>query len=322
VTVHCAALSPQLLESELFGHERGAFTGAVGEHRGAFERAHNGTLFLDEVGELAIDLQPKLLRALEQRAVRRVGGTSDFGVDVRIIAATNRDLPGRVKSGTFREDLYYRLQVIEIHVPPLRERRDEIPALIEFFLRRYAARYGRPAVRMSDGLREALVMAPWPGNVRELENVMKRFVILQEEALVRAELERSQHEWSALPLPARAAAPVGFATVSPAPAAPAAPAAPYAPMAVPPAPASAAALENGAPAAAPTIVEARPSSTKLPDLARAAALSAEREAIARALDQFHWNRRKAARLLGVSYKTLLNKMKACGITEPPGVGLE
>jgi DNA-binding NtrC family response regulator len=163
----CGAVAPSLIESELFGHERGAFTGAVGEHRGAFERADGGTLFLDEVGELAIDLQPKLLRAIELRKVRRVGGTSDFDVDVRIIAATNRDLEKEVAAGRFRQDLFYRLSAAQVHVPPLRERLPDLPVLIEAIL----SESGKP-MKVSKDTLEALAGYDWPGNVRELKNAI------------------------------------------------------------------------------------------------------------------------------------------------------
>jgi transcriptional regulator with AAA-type ATPase domain len=168
VVFDCGAVAPSLIESELFGHERGAFTGAVGEHRGAFERAHGGTLFLDEVGELAIDLQPKLLRALEQRKVRRVGGTSDFDVDVRIIAATNRDLEKEVAGGRFRQDLFYRLSAAQVHIQPLRERLQDLPVLVEAILGESAAK----PMKVSKDTLEALAGYDWPGNVRELKNAI------------------------------------------------------------------------------------------------------------------------------------------------------
>ncbi len=167
VVFDCGAVAPSLIESELFGHERGAFTGAVGEHRGAFERAGSGTLFLDEVGELAIDLQPKLLRALEQRAVRRVGGTSDLAIDVRIIAATNRDLEKEVAGGRFRQDLFYRLSAAQVHVSPLRERLADLPVLVEAIL----SESGKP-MKVSKDTLEALAGYDWPGNVRELKNAI------------------------------------------------------------------------------------------------------------------------------------------------------
>jgi DNA-binding NtrC family response regulator len=168
VVFDCGAVAPTLIESELFGHERGAFTGAVGEHRGAFERADGGTLFLDEVGELALDLQPKLLRALEQRRVRRVGGAADQEVDVRIVAATNRDLEKEVAAGRFRQDLYYRLSAATVAVPPLRERVADLPVLVETIL----AGTNKP-MRVARETLEALAGYDWPGNVRELKNAVQ-----------------------------------------------------------------------------------------------------------------------------------------------------
>ncbi|MEO8070157.1 MAG: sigma-54 dependent transcriptional regulator, partial [Acidobacteriota bacterium] len=190
VKVNCAALPADLLESELFGHERGAFTGAQASRIGKFEFANEGTIMLDEIGEMPAPLQAKLLHVLQDHQFTRLGSNRPVEVDVRVIAATNRDLEQMIRAAQFREDLYYRLQVIEIRVPPLRDRRDEIIPLVEFFLLRYAARYGRSAARPTAQLREALVNYSWPGNVRELENVIKRFVILQDESLVLAELQR------------------------------------------------------------------------------------------------------------------------------------
>ena len=167
VVFDCGAVAPSLIESELFGHEKGAFTGAHVERRGAFERAHTGTLFLDEIGELSLELQPKLLRALEQRTIRRVGGADDIPVDVRIIAATNRDLEAEVRKRTFREDLFFRLQAATLHVPALRERRDDIEPLVRHFL----SEAGRP-LEVAPGTLEVLAGYHWPGNVRELKNVV------------------------------------------------------------------------------------------------------------------------------------------------------
>jgi two-component system response regulator AtoC len=285
VKVNCAALPSELLESELFGHERGAFTGAQGARVGKFEFASEGTILLDEISEMSVSLQAKLLHVLQDQEFTRLGSNRPVSIDVRVIATTNRGLDELIRSGRFREDLYYRLQVIEIRVPPLRLRREEIPALQEFFLGRYADRYGRPSLRPSAELRNALVAYSWPGNVRELENMMKRLVILQDEGLVLTELRRERSP-AATPQPVRTTA------------TPVVPAAPSV---------------DGA--------DAVPAETngRLPDLARAAALTAEREAIQQALDRFHWNRRKAAQRLGVSYKTLLNKMKECGITAPAGL---
>jgi two-component system response regulator AtoC len=305
VKVNCAALPADLLESELFGHERGAFTGAQASRVGKFEYANEGTILLDEIGELPASLQAKLLHVLQDHEFTKLGSNRPVAVDVRIIAATNRDLEAMIRAGQFREDLYYRLQVIEIHVPPLRERREEILPLVEFFLMKYSARYGRPVARPSQRLREAFQSYTWPGNVRELENVVKRYVILQDENLVLEELERQRAPIDQqLPV-------VGSATPAPAPKEPPAPSEHhYIPADMP---AAAHAATSRGPAGGP-LDDANGS--KLPELARRAALSAEREAIQQALDRFRWNRRKAAQLLGVSYKTLLNKMKECGITAP------
>jgi DNA-binding NtrC family response regulator len=168
VLFDCGAVAANLTESELFGHERGAFTGALTLHEGAFERAHGGTLFLDEIGELPLDLQPRLLRVLESRRVRRVGGTQDRAFDVRIVAATNRDLRREVAAGRFRQDLYFRLAGAEVPVPPLRERLDDLPFLVE----RLLSEMGRAALRVAPATLDALLAHPWPGNVRELKNAL------------------------------------------------------------------------------------------------------------------------------------------------------
>ncbi len=180
VRVNCAALAESLLESELFGHERGAFTGAVGKRQGRFEQADGGTLFLDEVSEIPMPVQVKLLRVLQERAFERVGGNETLQVDARILSASNRDLAQRVRDGLFREDLYYRLNVVTIEVPPLRERASDIAPLATFFLRRYAEENARRVEGMSDEVLAALAAHGWPGNVRELENVIERAVVLCE----------------------------------------------------------------------------------------------------------------------------------------------
>ena len=299
VKVNCAALPTELLESELFGHERGAFTGAQTTRIGKFEFANGGTILLDEIGEMPVALQAKLLHVLQDHEFTKVGSNRPVEVDVRVIAATNRELGSMIRSGQFREDLYYRLQVIEINVPPLRDRRDEIPALVDFFVRRYAERYGRPALNPSPALLRTLTGYAWPGNIRELENMMKRFVILRDEGLLLAELARERSIDTPAAAPPPVLSPPASVVAPPAAAWPAQPAA-----------------GNGAATAPAPPAAAAPKPGKLPDLARAAALSAEREAIQGALDHFRWNRRKAAAQLGVSYKTLLNKMKECGITAP------
>ena len=179
VSFNCGAITDTLLETELFGHESGAFTDAKHRKKGLFEVAHGGTLFLDEVGETSPAMQVKLLRALQERKIRRVGGTQETDVDVRVISATNVPLERLVQEKRFREDLFYRLQVIPIETPPLRERRDDIPMLAEHFLGRFAAQMGKRVVKVSDAATEALKRYSWPGNVRELENVIERAVALE-----------------------------------------------------------------------------------------------------------------------------------------------
>jgi two-component system, NtrC family, response regulator AtoC len=327
VKVNCAALPAELLESELFGHERGAFTGAGAMRVGKFEFAQHGTIMLDEIGEMPAALQAKLLHVLQDREFTRLGSNRPVEVDVRVLAATNRDLEAMMRAGTFREDLYYRLQVIELRVPPLRERREEIRPLVEFFLVKYAKLYRRPAARPSPVLMEALMAYSWPGNIRELENMMKRYVVLQEEALILTELNRLRQAAQIAP-PAAPVVPQPPPLPATAPAPPPMAAAPPPPP--PPAPAPAPPVEAGTASAAagpagavavldePTLGSENGGSSEGVDLqvlAKTAALRAEREAIDRALVRFRWNRRKAAQYLNVSYKTLLNKIKECGISE-------
>jgi two-component system NtrC family response regulator len=178
ITVNCAALAENLLESELFGHEKGAFTGAYVMRKGRFELADGGTLFLDEIGEIPLALQAKLLRALQEKRFERVGGSKTLAVDVRIISATNKDLREEVDSGRFREDLYYRLKVIHVPLPPLRERMDDIPILVEYFVGTVAERLAKPGLSISPDALRLMVMLPWEGNVRELENTIERAAIL------------------------------------------------------------------------------------------------------------------------------------------------
>jgi formate hydrogenlyase transcriptional activator len=178
VKLNCAAIPTGLLESELFGHEKGAFTGAIGQRVGRFELAHQGTLFLDEVGDIPLELQPKLLRVLQEQEFERLGSTRTIRVDVRLVAATNRDLARMVADGQFRSDLYYRLNVFPLLVPPLRERPDDIPRLVHHFAQRFARRMGRQIETVPSEVMDSLVRYPWPGNIRELQNVIERAVIL------------------------------------------------------------------------------------------------------------------------------------------------
>jgi two-component system response regulator AtoC len=184
VAINCVGLSKELLESELFGHEKGAFTGAHQPKKGKMELAHGGTVFLDEAGDISPDVQAKLLRFLQEREFERVGGTKLIRVDVRIVAATNRDLPAYVRDGRFREDLYHRLNVIPILLPPLRERKEDIPELCDFFLRRFSLDAKKSFTGIADEAMEKLIGYHWPGNVRELANVMERAVVLGRAAMI------------------------------------------------------------------------------------------------------------------------------------------
>jgi transcriptional regulator with PAS, ATPase and Fis domain len=286
VKVNCAALPSELLESELFGFERGAFTGAVQHKPGKFEFAHQGTMFLDEISEMPLALQSKLLQVLQDGEFARLGGREDVHVDVRVVAATNRDLERAVGDKAFREDLFFRLNVVCITLPPLRQRRDEIPVLTDLFLRQYAEHYNKPLLTVGADTRRLFTEYDWPGNVRELENAIKRMVILGTETPVAQELSESINGRKAAmgPIPALEAR---SQVAEPAAAAVAVPTPPPAP------PAAAAAAVSGS----------------LKDIARHAAREAEREIIIRTLQQTRWNRREAAELLGVSYKALLYKIK-------------
>ena len=186
IKVNCAAIPKDLVESELFGYEKGAFTGAVGSKPGRFELADGGTLFLDEIGEIPVEMQVKLLRALQESEFERVGGIKTLRVDVRLIAATNRDLEGLIRDGRFREDLFYRLNVVPIALPPLRERREDIPLLAQHFIEKYNKRLGKRVDRVEDEALQLLLGYQWPGNIRELENLMERSVLFADEPVVRA----------------------------------------------------------------------------------------------------------------------------------------
>src|SRR5215471_5942896 len=298
VKVNCAAVPDDLLESELFGHEKGAFTGAATLRVGKFEHADGGTLMLDEIGEMKPAMQGKLLHVLQDGEFSRLGSNKRVTADVRVLAATNRDLEGMLARSEFREDLYYRLKVIEISVPPLRERTDEIPQLVEFFVCKYAKRYNRREPNLTPALMDAMQTYTWPGNVRELENVVKRFVILQDEGLLLRELkpvERRVFTSAVADTPAS----MGEPAVAQA-------AAEGAPRQMDRGDAAAGSNAAALPAAGPQ---------SLAEVARLAMLKAERDLIVPTLRRVHWNRRKAAPLLGISYKTLLNKIKEQGIVQ-------
>ena len=268
VKVNCAALPSELLESELFGYEKGAFTGAHGRKQGKFELAHGGTIFLDEIGEMAPSLQAKLLQVLQDSAFSRLGGNREVVVDARVVCATNRSLADMVASGDFREDLYFRLNVVAIDIPPLRERREEIPILVETFLDRYADLYEREHRGLSQRLIAALGEYDFPGNVRELENLIKRIVVLESEEGVLADLRRPRTSRTER----RAELDALLAEM-----------------------------------------EASAGEVPLREVGRRFAMEIEREAIAHMLERTGWNRKRAARRLGISYKTLLQKIRDCEV---------
>jgi len=190
IEVNCAAIPSELIESELFGHEKGAFTSAVKQKKGNFEQAEGGTLFLDEIGDMSASAQAKVLRALQENRIRRVGGEKDIKVNVRILAATNKDLKKEIEAGNFREDLYHRLSVILIHVPALNERRDDIPMLVDFFLSKVCAEQGMPEKKISLDAVRALQDCDWTGNIRELRNVVERLIILGETEITKGDVEK------------------------------------------------------------------------------------------------------------------------------------
>jgi two-component system, NtrC family, response regulator AtoC len=293
VKVNCAALPSELLESELFGFERGAFTGAIQHKPGKFEFANHGTMFLDEISEMLPPLQAKLLQVLQDGEFARLGGRNDVRVDVRIVAATNRDLEVAVAEGQFREDLFFRLNVVSIMLPPLRQRRDEIPELTRLFLRQYSEHYNKPPLALASDTLRLFAEYDWPGNVRELENLIKRTVILGSDESIRRELAEAIAGRTFRPGPIPALQPRSTP-------APAATPASVVTRAVPGVPSDPAPAKDAASA---------PPVGSLKDIGRHAAREAERELISRTLQQTRWNRREAAEILGISYKALLYKIK-------------
>jgi len=328
VKVNCAALPTELLESELFGFERGAFTGAIQHKPGKFEFANHGTMFLDEIGDMSFPLQAKLLQVLQDGEFSRLGGKHDVHVDVRVIAATNKDLEYAVASGQFREDLFFRLNVVSIHLPPLRERREEIPILSDYFLKKYSVQYNKPYSELSQETLSLLMDYDWPGNIRELENLIKRTVVLASEAPIRKEMTHgiamAAHRTQAGAAAQRVSAPGrplaaiagagngngngnghghghGNGSSNGLHAGP----------------------HNGASSAPPhtgpltpteiACAAAEAGNYSLKDISRTAAREAERELIFKMLQQTRWNRKETAEILGISYKALLYKIKENGL---------
>jgi len=297
VKVNCAALPTELLESELFGFERGAFTGAVQHKPGKFEFANHGTMFLDEIGEMSVALQAKLLQVLQDGEFSRLGGKHDVRVDVRVIAATNRDLEQAVAEGAFREDLFFRLNVVAITLPPLRERREDIPLLADYFLKKYSVQYNKPYSELGPEVPELFAAHDWPGNIRELENLIKRAVVLGANGTIRKELSQAIAQSASRNAHLAAG---GFR---------------HGPALHSPVPAHA----NGhdvLPRPTPTelaVAAAEAGNYSLKNVSREAARQAERELIARMLQQTRWNRKETAEILGISYKALLYKIKENGL---------
>ena len=259
--VNCAAINENLLESELFGHERGSFTGAHAEKKGLFEIANRGTLFLDEIAELDVAMQAKLLRALQERKIRRVGGTHEINVDVRVIAATNRDLRAMVADGRFRDDLYYRINVLSIDVPPLRERREDIPVLIDYFLKKHTRNTSKLVRGLTPETRRLMEDYSWPGNVRQLESAIERAILLSEGDQITIE---------DLPLEIR---------------------------------------QDSRPAAEGAF-KLPPEGISFEDV--------ERDLITQAMEQTDYNITKAAKLLGLTFRTLQYRLEKFGIKKPEG----
>ena len=268
ISINCAAIPEALLENELFGHEKGAFTGADTRRAGKFELAHGGTIFLDEIGELPASAQAKLLRVLEERTVERLGGSASIRADVRVIAATNRDLQAAAEAGEFRKDLYFRLSVFPVNIPALRDRASDIAVLAEYFLERFRRELRKPRLSLSEDAISAMQSYSWPGNVRELSNLVERMAILHDGEITEADLGLSPERRK-------------IAASQPAPA-----------------------KRNEEPITA---------AAKLADVSARAVAEVERTHIESVLRSCKWNKNAAAEQLGISYKTLLNKLHAYGL---------
>jgi two-component system, NtrC family, response regulator AtoC len=325
VKINCAALPGELLESELFGHERGSFTGAQRTKPGQFELADGGTLFLDEIGEMPVSMQAKLLQALQDGEFYRVGGQRKIKVDTRVLVATNVDLARAMERGTFREDLYYRLNVVQVAIPPLRERREDIPQLLDHFVEKYGKRYGRNLDELPAEVVERFLSYDFPGNIRELENLVRRLMVLRDPRYVLSELKERPPAASAAPPAAGAVAAVGAATAAPiygahgaAYVSPFHSPSPLPPPTIPPPPSfrSASAIADAVGGEAAREVAEDDYKIDLKDLGRKAAHAAEREAIIIMLGHTGGNKREAAERLGISYKAILYKIREFGIGRP------
>jgi DNA-binding NtrC family response regulator len=331
IKVNCAALPGELLESELFGHERGAFTGATAEKPGKFELADQGTIFLDEIGEMAIRLQAKLLQVLQDEEFFRVGGKKSVRVDSRVVVATNRELEREIELGNFREDLFYRLNVVAIRLPPLRERPEDVVPLTDHFLKKYGRGYVNGVAELPPEVLRAFTEYNWPGNVRELENMVRRLCVLKDSGLVLEELREGNRAPASAPsLPTAYSGEQGGAE-PPAPTVrgPASSSVQVLEMPprgnVPPAevPVSQATFSPpryanpfDAPQPPPPPMTVPEGELSLKDIGKRAAMLAEREAILAMLQRTAWNKRRAASKLRISYKALLYKIKECGIVDP------
>ncbi|MCI0573814.1 MAG: sigma-54 dependent transcriptional regulator [Myxococcaceae bacterium] len=332
IKVNCAALPAELLENELFGHEKGAFTGATAEKPGKFELADQGTIFLDEIGEIAIRLQAKLLQVLQDEEYFRVGGKKTVRVDARVVVATNRNLEREIELGNFREDLYYRLNVVAIRLPPLRERREDVPALVEHFLSKYGRRYRGGLSELPLELMRAFGDYDWPGNVRELENMVRRIVVLKDPMLVLEELRHGRAGVMApVSLPTAHAGDIGVPVHPRDPGVAASGDTAVGVGVAPPVPVVPMGMDAGgnrvvpqprypspfdAPQPPPPPPPSPESEMSLKDIGKRAAMLAERDAILAMLQRTAWNKRKAAGKLRISYKALLYKIKECGIIDP------
>jgi two-component system response regulator AtoC len=304
VKINCAALPGELLESELFGHERGSFTGAQKTKPGQFELADGGTLFLDEIGEMPVAMQAKLLQALQDGEFYRVGGQKKIRVDTRVIVATNVDLARAIAGGTFREDLYYRLNVVQVAIPPLRERREDIPRLFEHFLDKYSKRYQRPIEDVPPEVMQRLLAYDYPGNIRELENLVRRLIVLRDSRYILGELQHPAATVTGTPerrppMPTPVPAPATEQNV----------------LAFP----ASAPMTYGYPPPAvvqPGMMTVTVYTIDLKELGRRASNAAEREAIVIMLRHTGGNKREAAERLGISYKAILYKIREFGIGRP------